>query len=96
MQYRNPWDRMRIGRVLEDLDSLAGNIAFKHCNDGLAATLPPLLVTAAVERIALRKPLLLTHDVKLGVARSDCCIPAWQAAASATCTLALCHELPFC
>ena len=67
MQYRNPWDRMRLGRVFEDLDSLAGNIAFAHCDDDNAATMPPLLVTAAVERIELRKPLLLTRDVVLGV-----------------------------
>ena len=26
--YRNPWNAVRVGRVLEDLDSLAGNIAF--------------------------------------------------------------------
>lgn len=32
--YRNPWDRVRVGRLLEDLDSLAGNIAFAHCDDG--------------------------------------------------------------
>lgn len=30
MQYRNPWGAVRIGRLLEDLDSLAGNVAFRH------------------------------------------------------------------
>lgn len=30
MQYRNPWDEVRLGRLLEDLDSLAGFIAFNH------------------------------------------------------------------
>lgn len=29
-QYRNPWGFVRIGRLLEDLDSLAGNVAYKH------------------------------------------------------------------
>jgi hypothetical protein len=29
-QYRNPWGFVRIGRILEDLDSLAGTIAFSH------------------------------------------------------------------
>lgn len=30
LQYRSPWNSVRIGRVLEDLDSLAGNIAYEH------------------------------------------------------------------
>ena len=29
-QYRNPWDFMRMGKLLEDLDSLAGSVAFRH------------------------------------------------------------------
>ena len=28
--YRNPWGQIRLGKVLEDLDALAGNIAFFH------------------------------------------------------------------
>lgn len=28
--YRNPWGNVRLGRVLEDLDSFAGFIAFEH------------------------------------------------------------------
>jgi acyl-coenzyme A thioesterase 9 len=30
LQYRNPWGFLRMGRLLEDLDSLAGSIAFSH------------------------------------------------------------------
>lgn len=30
LQYRNPWGEARIGRILEDLDSLAGFVAFDH------------------------------------------------------------------
>ena len=30
LQYRSPWSAVRIGRLLEDLDSLAGNIAYEH------------------------------------------------------------------
>lgn len=30
LQYRNPWGYLRIARLLEDLDSLAGSIAFQH------------------------------------------------------------------
>lgn len=29
-QYRNPWGAVRIGKLLEDLDSLAGNVAYLH------------------------------------------------------------------
>lgn len=28
-QYRNPWNAIRTGKLLEDLDALAGTIAFK-------------------------------------------------------------------
>lgn len=67
VQYRNPWHRIRIGRVLEDLDSLAGNIAFAHTDDGNPETMPPVLVTAAVERIQMLYPVDLSHDVTLGM-----------------------------
>ncbi|GAB4824236.1 hypothetical protein N2152v2_011282 [Parachlorella kessleri] len=52
--YRSPWGEVRLGRVLEDLDSLAGYVAYDHCDDGDATTRPPLLVTAAVEAIHFR------------------------------------------
>lgn len=47
--YSNPWGQIRIGRLLEDLDALAGNIAFFHVNDG--ADKYPTIVTASVDRI---------------------------------------------
>ena len=55
--YLNPWGKVRIGRVFEDLDALAGSIALEHCKtaDG---KLPPkfvALVTASVERICARR-----------------------------------------
>lgn len=28
-QYRDPWNEVRMGKLLEDLDALAGTIAFK-------------------------------------------------------------------
>ena len=46
--YKNPWGQMRFGKILEDLDALAGNIAFSHVQD------PSLnIVTASVDRIRL-------------------------------------------
>lgn len=50
-QYTNPFGFIRIGRIVEDLDALAGNIAFEHCDDGDPETMPHLLVTASVDRI---------------------------------------------
>ncbi|KAL7529830.1 hypothetical protein ACHAWF_003125 [Thalassiosira exigua] len=47
--YRNPWGEMRFGKILEDLDALAGNIAFNHVEGN------PLIVTASVDRIRLRQ-----------------------------------------
>ncbi|KAL4433423.1 hypothetical protein ABPG77_010276 [Micractinium sp. CCAP 211/92] len=64
--YRNPWGSVRIGRILEDLDSLAGLVAFDHCDDGDPSTRPPLLVTATVEAIQLRSSqLTLDQDMEL-------------------------------
>jgi acyl-coenzyme A thioesterase 9 len=31
--YRNPWGQMRLGKMMEDLDALAGNIAFFHVDN---------------------------------------------------------------
>jgi acyl-coenzyme A thioesterase 9 len=63
--YRNPWNAVRMGRVLEDLDSLAGNIAFQHCDDADRSTRPQLLVTASVDRVRLLRQLRLDQDVIL-------------------------------
>jgi acyl-CoA hydrolase len=59
-QYRNPFGQMRFGKVLEDLDALAGNIAFAHVQD------PDLtIVTASVDRIRLSAPPNLDGDQHL-------------------------------
>jgi acyl-coenzyme A thioesterase 9 len=58
--YRNPWGQMRFGKILEDLDALAGNIAFAHVQD------PHMnLVTASVDRIRLRTSPNLETDQHL-------------------------------
>ncbi|GIL65940.1 hypothetical protein Vafri_19567 [Volvox africanus] len=58
--HRNPWGYLRVGRLLEDLDSLAGSVAFEHCHTGCG---PPLLVTAAVDEITVRHPLQVERDI---------------------------------
>ena len=84
--YRNPWNSVRIGRIVEDLDSLAGNIAFQHCDDANPNTRPQLLVTASVDRVNLVRPLALSEDLVLSgavawVGRSSMVIrmEAWPA-----------------
>jgi acyl-coenzyme A thioesterase 9 len=62
--YVNPWGTIRVGRVLEDLDALAGNVAFRHCaagNDPDAI----MLVTASIDRIVLEHRPNLKDDVTL-------------------------------
>lgn len=58
--YRNPWGQVRFGKILEDLDALAGNIAFAHVQE------PSLtIVTASVDRIHLSMLPNLEHDMVL-------------------------------
>jgi acyl-coenzyme A thioesterase 9 len=53
--YRNPWGEMRFGKILEDLDALAGNIAFNHVVSSEEGAINPLIVTAGVDRIRVRQ-----------------------------------------
>uniref|UniRef100_A0A7N1A7P3 HotDog ACOT-type domain-containing protein n=1 Tax=Kalanchoe fedtschenkoi TaxID=63787 RepID=A0A7N1A7P3_KALFE len=64
-QYRDPWNEVRVGKLLEDLDALAGTISVKHCSDDDSTTRPLLLVTASVDRMQLRKPVSVDIDLKM-------------------------------
>ena len=64
-RYRNPWGAVRVGRLLEDLDALAGNVAHAHASDEDPSTRPLVLVTASVDRIRLDRPLALDADMTL-------------------------------
>ncbi|XP_054811847.1 acyl-coenzyme A thioesterase 4, mitochondrial-like isoform X2 [Prosopis cineraria] len=65
-QYRNPWNQIRMGKLVEDLDALAGTIAFKHsCNED-GTTRPLILVTASVDKMVLKKPILVDNDLTIG------------------------------
>ncbi len=43
-KYKNPWGFLRMGKLLEDLDSLAGTVAFAHwcAEQGLPLTRSPI------------------------------------------------------
>ncbi|KAH7685106.1 Acyl-CoA hydrolase protein [Dioscorea alata] len=64
-QYRDPWNEVRIGKLLEDLDALAGTISVKHCSDDDSTTRPLLLVTASVDKMVLKRPIQVDTDVKI-------------------------------
>ncbi|XP_010672467.2 acyl-coenzyme A thioesterase 2, chloroplastic isoform X1 [Beta vulgaris subsp. vulgaris] len=64
-QYRNPWNRIRMGKLVEDLDALAGTISYKHCSKSIGITRPILLVTASVDKILLKKPIQVDADLTL-------------------------------
>ncbi|ERN20288.1 hypothetical protein AMTRI_Chr06g200890 [Amborella trichopoda] len=64
-QYRDPWNEVRIGKLLEDLDALAGTISVKHCSNDDSTTRPLLLVTAAVDKMVLKKPIHVDTDLTI-------------------------------
>ena len=64
-KYANAWGYIRMGVLLEDLDALAGTVAFNHCDDANPATRPLLIVTACVDQISILRPLRMTHDIEL-------------------------------
>ena len=65
--YVNPFGGVRVGRLLEDLDSLAGSVALSHVDAEGEGTRPPLLVTASVDAIRLRRPLRLADGDLMAV-----------------------------
>ncbi|KAI8005078.1 hypothetical protein LOK49_LG08G01972 [Camellia lanceoleosa] len=64
-QYRNPWNEIRMGKLIEDLDALAGTISYKHCCNNEGTTRPVLLVTASVDKMVLKKPIRVDIDLKI-------------------------------
>ena len=60
--YMNPWGSIRMGRLFEDLDALAGNIAAAHC---AASPRPLSLVTASVDRVTISQQPSVLQDMQL-------------------------------
>lgn len=57
--YINSSGHIRLGTLFMDLDALAGAVAYKHTGDGFAT------VTAAADRIMLKRPLTSISDLEL-------------------------------
>ncbi|KAK7400665.1 hypothetical protein VNO78_11912 [Psophocarpus tetragonolobus] len=64
-QYRNPWNHIRMGKLVEDFDALAGTVAFKHCSNEDGTARPLLLVTASVDKMVLKKPIHIDGDLTI-------------------------------
>lgn len=54
-----------IGKLFEDMDALAGNVANKHCCDDDPRTKRLSLVTASVDEIIQRSPISVNQDIVL-------------------------------
>ncbi|KAI9337604.1 HotDog domain-containing protein [Zopfochytrium polystomum] len=63
--YVNAYGSIRIGKILEDLDALAGSIAYMHCDDGRDDTPPLTIVTASLDRIDMINRIPADIDVVL-------------------------------
>ncbi|KAG0021252.1 hypothetical protein BGZ80_002782 [Entomortierella chlamydospora] len=63
-EYINEGGTLRNGKIMEDLDAMAGAIAYKHADDGKPDSSPLTMVTASVDRIDLLKPLGVA-DIRL-------------------------------
>ncbi|KAJ3051582.1 Acyl-coenzyme A thioesterase 9, mitochondrial [Rhizophlyctis rosea] len=53
------------GKILENLDALAGSIAYLHCEDGRNDTPPLTIVTASVDSIDMTRSVPPDADLKL-------------------------------
>jgi acyl-coenzyme A thioesterase 9 len=54
-----------VGKLFEDMDALAGNVANKHCCDDNPLTKRLSLVTASVDEILQRNPIPVQSDIIL-------------------------------
>eukprot|EP00606_Chrysophyceae_sp_TOSAG23-5_P000649 GSChrysophyteH2.ASY1.ANO1.208.1 assembled CDS len=63
--YQDSQGLVLMEKFLEDLDALAGNVAFWHADDGLPATSPLALVTASVEEIRVLRQMDVQSDIVL-------------------------------
>ncbi|KAJ2726154.1 hypothetical protein GGI07_000793 [Coemansia sp. Benny D115] len=63
--YINYYGDIRLGKVLEDLDRIAGAVAYKHASDANGNPAPTIFVTASVDRIDLKSPLSPNKNYRL-------------------------------
>lgn len=83
-----------MGKLFEDLDALAGNVAAVHCDDGDSTSVPLSLVTASVDKITQMKKIDTTKNYVLigqmafvGNSSMDILIQMQHSAAASSCLL---------
>ncbi|KAJ3211219.1 Acyl-coenzyme A thioesterase 9, mitochondrial [Clydaea vesicula] len=64
-EYINVYGHIRFGKILEDLDAMAGSVAYAHCDDLRDDTPPLTIVTASLDRIDLLRNIPTTDDIKI-------------------------------
>lgn len=64
-EYIDMYGTIRLGKILEDLDAMAGNIANIHADDNNPTTRPLNIVTASLDRIDLLSKMELNNDMKM-------------------------------
>ncbi|KAJ2524201.1 hypothetical protein GGI11_000983 [Coemansia sp. RSA 2049] len=64
-EYINYYGDIRLGKILEDLDRLAGAVAYKHASDANGDLAPTIFVTAAVDRIDLKATVSPNRNYRL-------------------------------
>jgi len=64
--YLNYFGDIRVGKLLEDLDAVAGMVACEHAAERISSTTDKVtLVTASVDRISLNSRLQPDHDLNI-------------------------------
>ncbi|KAN0050311.1 hypothetical protein ACTA71_003428 [Dictyostelium dimigraforme] len=63
--YLSPYGNLRIGRIIEDLDSISGLVATKHCENEIDTNYKTHFVSGFVSTINILKPLISNRDVKI-------------------------------
>jgi acyl-coenzyme A thioesterase 9 len=61
--YINPAGSIRLGKLLEDLDAFAGNVASLHCKENNTKANPISLVTASVDSITQTREVSANRDM---------------------------------
>jgi len=64
-EYVNTFGDIRVSKLLENLDAVAGRIAYEHCDTSRTHDNPITIVTAAVDKILLLKPISVSRDLRI-------------------------------
>jgi acyl-coenzyme A thioesterase 9 len=63
-KYENVFGAVRIGKLLEDVDAMAGRVAYLHC-DGFNVNRQLTVVTANVDKIAYNRHFRIDRSIRL-------------------------------